>query len=511
VRSVLPLVVSCVGLCAAVMTYKVVGLGIPLVPEAPVDAFVVDLEFSADVTQPGARAHLAIPSASTSGLVDERFAHPGATRAIRVRPGRRTLSLTADESTTRLAVSYRFGLRGAHASVPDDAASPADLAASPTVPADDPQVSGIAGDFVGSAAGDTARVRAQYDFVLDEVTSGSGGDARQVLASRAGDAEGRVLLFVALVRSLGVSCRVVWSLPLEEGSLPRLHPWAEVFLEGRWVPVDPVRGLFGEPPPGELDLARGDLPPVRVEGLGAPAVRWSVARMSAREAERAASPAAVRGLEEFVTLDALPASRRAGLRVLLLVPLGALVVSLFRNVVGLPTFGTFMPVLVALALRDSPPLTGLLLLGLLVGAGLVTRWGLDRLRLLIVPRLSLLLAALVIVATLVTVVGEHVGSGPSVSIGLLPMVVLTMTVERLSLMVVEEGLPNAFKALGGTIVVSVACVALFASERLQAAVFQFPELLLLVVAALVVVGRYTGYRASEWLRFRRLAAARDRG
>jgi hypothetical protein len=49
------------------------------------------------------------------------------------------------------------------------------------------------------------------------------------------------------------------------------------------------------------------------------------------------------------SLFSLPAEFQETFRILLLVPIGALLVSALRNLVGFSTFGTFMPVLMALA------------------------------------------------------------------------------------------------------------------------------------------------------------------
>ena len=56
---------------------------------------------------------------------------------------------------------------------------------------------------------------------------------------------------------------------------------------------------------------------------------------------------------------------------LLLVPLGALVVALFRNVVGVTTYGTFMPVLIALALRGFSLGLGLALVAVVIVLGVL--------------------------------------------------------------------------------------------------------------------------------------------
>ena len=61
------------------------------------------------------------------------------------------------------------------------------------------------------------------------------------------------------------------------------------------------------------------------------------------------------------------------LRALLLFPLGALVISLFRNVIGFETFGTFMPILIAFALRSTSLGVGLLMVGTVIVVGILGR------------------------------------------------------------------------------------------------------------------------------------------
>ena len=59
------------------------------------------------------------------------------------------------------------------------------------------------------------------------------------------------------------------------------------------------------------------------------------------------------------------------LQVLLLLPLGALLVAFCRQVIGIKTFGTFMPVLVALAFRETGITFGLIFFLTLIAVGLV--------------------------------------------------------------------------------------------------------------------------------------------
>jgi len=57
----------------------------------------------------------------------------------------------------------------------------------------------------------------------------------------------------------------------------------------------------------------------------------------------------------------------------------------------------------------------------------------------------------------------------------------------------------------GSLAVAVACYPVLRSPLAEHLMFTFPELVVALVGALVWIGGYTGYRASDLLRFRSLA------
>ena len=67
---------------------------------------------------------------------------------------------------------------------------------------------------------------------------------------------------------------------------------------------------------------------------------------------------------------------------------GALLVVIFRDVIGMKTLGTLMTILVSLAFRETELGWGIFLLSLIVGMGLLVRFYLNQLKLLLVPRLA---------------------------------------------------------------------------------------------------------------------------
>jgi hypothetical protein len=67
-------------------------------------------------------------------------------------------------------------------------------------------------------------------------------DARRALLRRRSGAASRVAVFTALARASGIPARPVAGLVADRGTWRR-HSWAEVWLDGRWSPVDPFLGV----------------------------------------------------------------------------------------------------------------------------------------------------------------------------------------------------------------------------------------------------------------------------
>ncbi len=207
------------------------------------------------------------------------------------------------------------------------------------------------------------------------------------------------------------------------------------------------------------------------------------------------------------SLYSLPIQTQSVYSVILMMPIGALVMVLMRNVVGIDAFGTFMPVLIALAFRETQLFWGIVLFVLLVAMGLSIRFLLERLRLLLVPRLASVLIVVVLLMMLVSILSHKLGMETGLSVALFPMVIIAMTIERMSVLWEERGPGDAMRAGIGSLVVAIVAYLAMGMDWLEHLVFAFPELLLLVLAIVIILGRYTGYRFTELGRFK--AIGRD--
>jgi hypothetical protein len=82
---------------------------------------------------------------------------------------------------------------------------------------------------------------------------------------------------------------------------------------------------------------------------------------------------------------------------------------------------------------------------------------------------------------------------------------MAMTIERMSIAWEERGAGFAMKEGLGTMLVAALAYLVMSWQPLEHIVFVFPEVLLVLFSATLVLGRYSGYRLTELFRFRALA------
>ena len=285
--------------------------------------------------------------------------------------------------------------------------------------------------------------------------------------------------------------------------------WLAVHNENRWLFFDPQTGRQ-HLPDNLLVWWRGSDPVVRLEGAELVDLHWSVRRNEIGSLSLAEQRARE---HEFIlanlSLTDLPVQTQTVYAILLLVPVGAFILVLMRNVIGLRAFGTFMPVLIALAFRETGLLGGLIMFTLVVAVGLLFRFYLERLRLLLVPRLTAVLTIVVMLMLGMGLLSDRLGWEVGLSVGLFPMVIMAMVIERMSIIWEERGPQDALIESLGSAVIAVLAFLVMSLELVQHLVFVFPELLLVVLGVTIMMGRYSGYRVSELFRFRELVRGRN--
>lgn len=278
-----------------------------------------------------------------------------------------------------------------------------------------------------------------------------------------------------------------------------------VFNDKNWIYLNPQTGSAGLPK-DFLIWQYGHDPVYEVSGGKKPQfnLTLSPAPVNALNLAKARGSETNSKLLRFSLLQ-LPINVQETFKILLTVPIGAFIILLLRNFVGLKTFGTFMPVLIALAFRETHVVWGIILFTLIVSLGLLARFYLDQLRLLLVPRLAAILTIVIMLMIFISVLSQKLELDSGLSVALFPMIILTMTIERMCIMWDERGASDAIKSGIGSLIAAVVAFSVMNKPMIQYLMFAFPELLLVLLALILWFGQYRGYRLAELVRFKALA------
>lgn len=301
----------------------------------------------------------------------------------------------------------------------------------------------------------------------------------------------------------GIHARVVGGLNLEDGRRRQsIVPMIEVWQENNWHLLNVQTGQTGHPDQLLLWNQNGS---ALLDVMGGVNSRISFSIISQDISPQQATRAKVSAddLLNF-SIHSLPIEEQAMFKTIMLVPIGALIVVFLRVLVGLKTSGTFMPVLIAVAFVQTQLLTGIVGFLLIVGTGLVIRSYLSRLNLLLVARISAVIITVILIISVFTVIAFHIGLIEGLTITFFPMIILSWTIERMSILWEEEGAKEVFIQGGGSLLTAVLVYLAMTNELVRHLTFNFIGIQLVILALILMLGNYTGYRLSELKRFKPL-------
>ncbi|MDE3735485.1 MULTISPECIES: inactive transglutaminase family protein [Pseudomonas] len=286
----------------------------------------------------------------------------------------------------------------------------------------------------------------------------------------------------------------------EQAQSPEL--WLRSFNGENWLYFNPDTGEQGLPN-DRLIWWTGDNNLITVDGGKKVQVTFSM-NNSEMNAIRLAKLTDENTDADFLeySLYGLPLQTQQTYQIMIMIPIGVLVILILRNLGGLQTLGTFTPVLIALAFRETQLGFGIVLFTIITALGLSLRSYLEHLKLQMLPRLSVVLTFVVVLIAVISLLSHKLGLERGLSVALFPMVILTMTIERLSITWEERGGGHAFKVAIGTLVAATLAHLLMTVPELTYFIFTFPAVLLIMVGFMLAMGRYRGYRLTELFRFK---------
>jgi hypothetical protein len=188
--------------------------------------------------------------------------------------------------------------------------------------------------------------------------------------------------------------------------------------------------------------------------------------------------------------------------IILMVPIIAFLIVVFRNLIGLKTFGIFTPALLAVAFLATGPILGFILFGILLTVGSVVRLFFERYPLLAFPRMGVVLSAVAFTVFLLLFLGSLWGISSLAQATVLPLVIFTMIIERFITVQEEESPQEAARLTFNTLVVAVTVFLVLELGLFENWLLRFPEASILAFYGNLLIGRWTGLRLTEYWRFR---------
>ncbi|MFV8817019.1 inactive transglutaminase family protein [Haliea sp. E17] len=483
------------------MLYKVFTMGFPLLPGESRQVWTIESKISFRPMPDHGPVEIELKLPEPMGgwqVLDEHFASSGFGFSITERQGERWAVWTRQELLEATTLYYKSQVFRPN---------PRELAEQ-TIPSIDKVMlekdQQTAMDRMIASLRERSTGPRTFTALLIQALNGSVQDPDAEFLLSTWEDETSPVLLAALARA-EIPARALRGIRLEDGRRRQTLSWlVEVYNGMEWLVFDPETAQRGLPD-NFFVWERSDGEILNVIGAQDSRLEFALVSNSLPAKTVAVMDERVR---KYALLDfsiySLPVEQQGVFKGLLLIPVAALVVVIVRLLVGLKTSGTFMPILIALAFMQTTLWVGLAMFIVLVSFGLWIRSWLSHMNLLLVSRISAVVIVVIFLMAALAIASYKLGFDKVLTVTFFPTIILSWTIERMSVLWEEEGPHEVLVQGGGSLLVAVLAYLAMSNTLVAHLTFNFPELMLSLLGVILLLGKYTGYRLSELYRFRAL-------
>lgn len=192
---------------------------------------------------------------------------------------------------------------------------------------------------------------------------------------------------------------------------------------------------------------------------------------------------------------------------LLMFPIIATLVAFFRQVIGIKAFGIYTPSIITFAFLAFEPKGwqyGIVIFVSTIVVGMLSRLSLRRLRILYLPRVAITLTIVAFAMLVILAIGGTLQRTGFASVDIFTLLIMITLVEKFVATQIEKGDKVALILAGETLFISLVGYFVASSGWLIRAIVAYPWIVLLTIPLNLALGRWTGLRLSEYVRFRRI-------
>jgi hypothetical protein len=185
-------------------------------------------------------------------------------------------------------------------------------------------------------------------------------------------------------------------------------------------------------------------------------------------------------------------------------PVAITVAVIGRQIIGIKGFSITSPILIGFAFAAIGLTSGLIIFSAALLVGFLIKSALDNIRLLYLPKMALILLGISATLPLVILILPHRES-IQFSYAAFSLVILALSAEQFATLLMERGQRKTLGAALETLAMSVAIFFLATWGWLASTVVTYPLFVLAAsILANLFLGKWTGLRISEYIRFKKI-------
>jgi len=190
---------------------------------------------------------------------------------------------------------------------------------------------------------------------------------------------------------------------------------------------------------------------------------------------------------------------------ILMLPIIATFIAFLRQVVGIKAFGIYTPLIITFAFLATNGLRyGIVIFLTVILSGLLMRFILKPFRLLYLPRVAIMLTVVAFVILFMLTLGSSFRRTGLAAVSIFPILIIITLVEKFVAVQIEKGNRTAVILALETLLISIVGFYLASWDLLIGILIANPWIVLLTLPINFFLGKWTGLRLSEYLRFKNI-------
>lgn len=190
---------------------------------------------------------------------------------------------------------------------------------------------------------------------------------------------------------------------------------------------------------------------------------------------------------------------------LLILPVIATFIAFLRQVVGIKAFGIYTPLIITFAFLATNGIKyGIAIFASVILVGMLMRFVLKSFRLLYLPRVAITVSVVALVILGILVFGGSLRRTGLAAVSIFPILIMITLVEKFVTVQIEKGNKTAVVLAFETLLISIIGYYIASWSLLIRFLAQYPWIILATIPINIILGKWTGLRFKEYLRFKEI-------